>query len=223
MQAKLIVVGGKASKREVLITTPAMLGRSREAGLSVSHPMISRKHCEVREVDGLLVVHDLGSLNGTYVGGRRVREAPLPPGAKFSMGPLTFRVEYDYAGDLNSLPPVVPDTDQAAELLIQETAKSNHAPPPAKAAEPAPAAQPQPAAPVPPSPAPPPDAPLDIPEDDEEELDELDFQVVDEDDEDSEPARPSDPPSDPKPPVAEDNAALDPEEQALNDFLKGLD
>ncbi|MCX7427790.1 MAG: FHA domain-containing protein [Planctomycetia bacterium] len=108
MQPKLIVVGGKASKREVLLKLPCTIGRSREADLTVAHPMVSRKHCEVFDRGGLVMVRDLGSLNGTYTGGRRVREAPLPPNKEFTVGPLTFRVLYDYAGDLGALPPVIP-------------------------------------------------------------------------------------------------------------------
>ena len=50
------------------------------------------------------MLRDLGSLNGTMVGGRRVKEAPLPPQAEFTIGPLTFRAEYQYEGDLSKLP-----------------------------------------------------------------------------------------------------------------------
>ncbi len=94
MEAKLIVVGGKASKAKIALKLPTVIGRSREAGLTIAHPMISRRHCEVFEADGLLMVRDLGSLNGTVVGGQRVKESPLPPDAEFTVGPLTFRAEY---------------------------------------------------------------------------------------------------------------------------------
>jgi len=104
MQARLIVTDGKASKREIIFRTPAVIGRSREADLTITHPLISRHHCELYEVDGLLMVRDLGSLNGTAVDRRRVLEAPLKPGDLFSIGPLTFRVEYEYAGSLDDLP-----------------------------------------------------------------------------------------------------------------------
>ena len=98
MEAKLIVVGGKASKTTIALKLPTMIGRSREAGLTIPHPMISRQHCEVFEADGLLMVRDLGSLNGTMVGGRRIKESPLPPDAEFTVGPLTFRAEYAVRG-----------------------------------------------------------------------------------------------------------------------------
>ena len=107
MDAKLIVVGGKASKGTVSLKLPTVIGRSRQAGLTVAHPMISRQHAEVYEVAGLLMIRDLGSLNGTVIDGRRIKEAPLPPDAEFTIGPLTFQAKYEYKGDLSKLPPPV--------------------------------------------------------------------------------------------------------------------
>ncbi len=121
MEAKLIVVGGKASKGAVALKLPSVIGRGREAGLTIAHPMISRRHCELFESDGLLMVRDLGSLNGTLIDGRRVKEAPLPPDGEFTVGPLTFRAQYEYAGDRAALPetvladPVPPKPEQPKE------------------------------------------------------------------------------------------------------------
>jgi len=100
MDAKLTVVGGKASKSRVSVKLPAVIGRSRQADLTVAHPMVSRKHCELYEVDGLLKIRDLGSLNGLYVDGKQVSEAALHPNSEFVVGPLTFRVEYEFPGML---------------------------------------------------------------------------------------------------------------------------
>ena len=115
MDAKLLVVGGKASKGSISLKLPTVIGRSREATLTIAHPMISRRHCEVYEADGLLMVRDLGSLNGTVIGGQRIKEAPLPPDGEFSIGPLTFRAQYQYAGELDGLPaPVLAERKAAA-------------------------------------------------------------------------------------------------------------
>jgi predicted component of type VI protein secretion system len=104
MEAKLVVVGGKVSKSIVPLALPTTIGRGRDAKLTIAHPMVSRKHCEVFEKDGLLMIRDLGSLNGTLIADQRVKEAPLPPNAEFTVGPLTFRVDYQFDGDLKSLP-----------------------------------------------------------------------------------------------------------------------
>ena len=121
MEAKLTVVGGKANKKTIALKPPSKIGRSRDADLTIPHPMISRQHCEVFETDGLLMLRDLGSLNGTMIGGRRVKEAPLPPQAEFTVGPLTFRAEYKYEGDLSKLPkPVWAEEEAAAPSAVTQ-------------------------------------------------------------------------------------------------------
>jgi predicted component of type VI protein secretion system len=114
MEAKLLIVkGGKLGKDSIPFTTPAVLGRSREVDVTLAHPMISRRHCEIIEQDGLLLVRDFASLNGTRINGYRVKEAALAPGAEFSIGPLTFRMQYEYAGDLSAVPEPVFDRSTA--------------------------------------------------------------------------------------------------------------
>lgn len=112
MNAKLIVVGGKATKGSIALKLPTVIGRGRDAGLKIGHPMISRRHAELFESEGLLMVRDLGSLNGTTIDGRRVKESPLPPEAEFTVGPLTFRAQYEYEGDLSALPAVAFDESE---------------------------------------------------------------------------------------------------------------
>lgn len=104
MEVRLTVVAGKTNKKAIALTPPTKIGRSRDADLTIPHPMISRRHCELFEADGLLMVRDTGSLNGTMIAGRRIKEAPLPPQAEFSVGPITFRAEYEYEGDLSKVP-----------------------------------------------------------------------------------------------------------------------
>jgi predicted component of type VI protein secretion system len=108
MEATLTVIGGKTSKQTITLKKlPAVIGRGKEAKLSIAHPMISRRHCELFEKGGLLMVRDLGSLNGTRVAGRRIKEAPVPPGGEFSIGPLSFSAEYQFPGDRKALPAVI--------------------------------------------------------------------------------------------------------------------
>ena len=118
MQAKLVIVGGKANKRDVLLKLPTVIGRSREADLTVAHPMVSRKHCELFEVDGLLKIRDLGSLNGTLVAGERITEAELRPDDEFTVGPLTFCVDYEYAGEIAAAPPAGEAAEEAPDFQI---------------------------------------------------------------------------------------------------------
>lgn len=61
-------------KRRVLI------GRGEDCDIQLSSDRVSRHHCEVVFRDGHCEVHDLGSTNGTYIGGRRVSTAVLNNG-----------------------------------------------------------------------------------------------------------------------------------------------
>ncbi len=97
MKAKLLVVGGDAKAAEINLKLPVIIGRGRESTLTLPHPLVSRKHCELYEVDGTLMVRDLGSLNGTYVGSERVVEARLPSGELLTVGTVNFRAVYSQA------------------------------------------------------------------------------------------------------------------------------
>lgn len=104
MKAKLRVVSGRATKQEIVLALPAIVGRAKESGLCVRHPTVSRKHCELREEQGLLVVEDLGSSNGIIVGDRLVPRATLQPGDRLTIGPLTFEAHYKVNGVAKSAP-----------------------------------------------------------------------------------------------------------------------
>ena len=116
MEAKLIVVRGKSNRGEVLLRLPCVIGRNREADLTIAHPMVSRRHCELSEKGGKIVVRDLKSLNGTLINGKRVNEAVLPANAELTVGPLTFRVEY---GAARAKPKIVAD-DDAPDFVFAE-------------------------------------------------------------------------------------------------------
>jgi pSer/pThr/pTyr-binding forkhead associated (FHA) protein len=97
MEITLVVAEGKTNKNSVKVALPAVIGRSRDATLTVSHPKISRQHCELSEQEGAVLVRDNGSLNGTFVNGQQVKESLIKPGEKLGVGPLTFLVLYEPA------------------------------------------------------------------------------------------------------------------------------
>ena len=63
-----------------------MLGRSRECDVRVADLNVSRKHAEVRDEDGDLVLVDLGSTNGTLLNGRPVDRQRLQDGDTITLG-----------------------------------------------------------------------------------------------------------------------------------------
>jgi pSer/pThr/pTyr-binding forkhead associated (FHA) protein len=94
MKARLLAVGGDVKATEISLTLPAVVGRGRDATLTLPHPLVSRKHCELFDRDGVLMVRDLGSLNGTYIGSQRVTEGAIPSGELLTIATVNFRVVY---------------------------------------------------------------------------------------------------------------------------------
>jgi hypothetical protein len=71
---------------------PATIGRSAKADIRLCDPEISRVHCQIDQLNGVLLIRDTGSTNGTFVNGRRVVEAKLTPGDRVSVGQTPFVV-----------------------------------------------------------------------------------------------------------------------------------
>ena len=62
--------------RVVLRSFPVVLGRGTDADVQVQDRWASRRHCEIQQAGGVLVVRDLGSRYGTLVNNAHVSEAP---------------------------------------------------------------------------------------------------------------------------------------------------
>lgn len=147
MQAKLIVVAGRADKAEVPLKLPALIGRGREAQLTIAHPTVSRRHCLVYELDGVLMVQDKGSLNGTFIDSERVdADRILRPGQTLTVGPLTFRAEYETEEISQDVLDDAPAAESLSDARLVEEAHESEPPPAAPV--------PLPAAPEPPVPPP---------------------------------------------------------------------
>jgi pSer/pThr/pTyr-binding forkhead associated (FHA) protein len=101
VQASLKVIGGEEQTRQIELHLPAIVGRSRSTDVTLFHPLVSRQHCEIFEAEGRLMVRDLGSLNGTFVGEMRLAEeaVPLEPGERLTVGCITLLADYQPPAD----------------------------------------------------------------------------------------------------------------------------
>src|SRR5262245_398039 len=81
MAAKLVVVAGTDEGLEVPLDDAAEIGSDPSCQMVLKDPSVSRRHVSVRRVGGRIVVKDLGSRNGTYLGGAKLAEAEVPLGA----------------------------------------------------------------------------------------------------------------------------------------------
>ena len=69
-----------------------LLGRHEDCDVVVEHPSLSKRHCLLVKTDGLLVIRDLATTNGTKVKGQRVRWAALLPEDRVSFGAYKVRI-----------------------------------------------------------------------------------------------------------------------------------
>jgi DNA-binding NtrC family response regulator len=69
------------------------VGTARDNGLVVGDFTVSRYHLEVAARPGGIMVTDLGSTNGTYVGAVRIERAVVPPGTLVTLGGTTIRFD----------------------------------------------------------------------------------------------------------------------------------
>jgi diguanylate cyclase (GGDEF)-like protein len=83
----LLETGGVFAGRPHLLGTRTTLGRSPDCLLRIDDDTLSRMHARISIVKREYVLEDLGSLNGCYVGDRRVRRAVLRDGDRVRFGP----------------------------------------------------------------------------------------------------------------------------------------
>lgn len=84
-----------ANSAHIPLRGPAVsLGRcARCAQLVVTGETISRCHCQIVNIDGMVVIEDLNSRNGTWVNGIRIQRASLMHGTVVHLGCEQFMFE----------------------------------------------------------------------------------------------------------------------------------
>jgi hypothetical protein len=83
---------GRAARRVTLPSRPMTIGRASDCELALADAHASRRHARLEVRGGLIVLTDLGSMNGTRVNGHRVREVVLGAGDRIELGQSVLRV-----------------------------------------------------------------------------------------------------------------------------------
>src|SRR5467141_1599929 len=90
----LVRSGGLIGQRLAVKTPIVNIGRADYNDLVVPDPSISTSHAKLQRREGVWVLVDLDSTNGTFVDGERVKgEAPLAPGATVRFGDVQLVFE----------------------------------------------------------------------------------------------------------------------------------
>ena len=93
---RLICRDPLAPQPEILVESfPVELGRGAEAAVRIDDRWLSRRHCRLDLVGGIVQVRDMASRHGTFVNGQPVRECQLLPGDELCIGLTHFVAEYE--------------------------------------------------------------------------------------------------------------------------------
>lgn len=85
--AQMVVTSGhRSGSRYQLVGDLVRAGRHPDSEIFLDDITVSRRHVEIRPVDGAHVVSDAGSLNGTYLNGQRIESASLSNGDELQVG-----------------------------------------------------------------------------------------------------------------------------------------
>lgn len=104
MDVRFVILAKPGSPhRDKFRRLPAVIGRAEtdEVALRLPADYVSRRHCELLERDGGVVLRDLGSTNGTVLDGQPVAaggEVAVASGSTIQIGGYRIRVEYGTSG-----------------------------------------------------------------------------------------------------------------------------
>jgi RsiW-degrading membrane proteinase PrsW (M82 family) len=81
----------------ILNDNEIMIGRTLNNGFVIEHPSVSKRHARIVIEDNDYALYDLGSSNGTFVNGKRIKETKLQDGCEVRFG----RAHYVYRSHKN--------------------------------------------------------------------------------------------------------------------------
>jgi len=111
-----VVVGSTpADRRDFVFQQPFRIGRARDCEVAIQNEFISRAHAAVTFHDGQWWVLDNGSVNGLFVDGERVAQAPIAASLAVRLGVqgpfVWFQVEAPPPAPAESAPPATERAD----------------------------------------------------------------------------------------------------------------
>jgi len=90
---RIVALSGQHEGRVFEIDDSLTIGRNPDSAIRLDDPQVSRRHAVIERIPDGTYVRDLGSGNGTFVGGRRILEARLSDGDVIAVGSAQLRFE----------------------------------------------------------------------------------------------------------------------------------
>jgi hypothetical protein len=120
----LLTFENSVLKEAEVLARGVKIGRGPDNGIVIDNPAVSHYHARVfTGEDGQLTLEDLGSLNGTFVNGKKVKTAPLKTGDSVGIGKHKILVEEstEPEGFLVWIGPQMPETPKMQETAFLGT------------------------------------------------------------------------------------------------------
>ena len=92
--AKLVIQNqGMTGRACELHTDRTTIGRVEDNTFQIADPSVSSHHCEVHLRGSEIVIRDLNSTNGSFIGGNKIEESVLRPGEILRLGQVELKLE----------------------------------------------------------------------------------------------------------------------------------
>ncbi len=118
--AKLVILNqGMTGRTFDLIVERTTVGRVEDNTFQISDGSVSSHHAEILLRGTEIVVKDLNSTNGTFIGGEKITESVLKPGQILRMGQVEIRID---DGSPVTAPPTPPPAPPAKGSAPASTA-----------------------------------------------------------------------------------------------------
>src|SRR4051812_16416704 len=96
--AKLVVLSaGFNGRTHELNVDKTTIGRVDDNTFQIADPSVSSHHCEILLRGTDVVIHDLGSTNGSFINGDKISESVLRPGQTLKLGQIEMQLVPDGA------------------------------------------------------------------------------------------------------------------------------
>ena len=98
-QASVVIIKGYAEGMEYPIDKAyTVIGRSAKALVRIKDALVSREHAAIVHHEGVFILKDLDSTNGTHMRGASIRQRKLRHGDKFRVGDSTLQFILEETG-----------------------------------------------------------------------------------------------------------------------------